>query len=403
MRVLISRIASGARHLLGGSSLLNVVLSLLILYFLFPFILFLALQSFLPGLVMSVSQELHRYRPAIVNDPVMAVTVAGEFALGIAVIKVLTVRDWSSIVTDLSVKWSGVFLVSVDVAAPLILNTFATIAILGTPAPLLSANTTSLVVGEKVYLTAEAFSVPVGSTIEIRSPRHLTVGLQRCRRLGTRLTCRQSFTSTISGTFAFDATSYLTGNLVPDSSLTYALTTSNRSWTDFTFGGGKAAAVPFGSGNGKFSIADGQLTYLGDGSEGANGFIYSRRIAVIGGDTYSISASIDASYVRPMRPDQASLAYYPSVAVFNPNDFGQAYTEVTQFPGVKGPVSQTFTIPPGVNEVVAAYYLKKATVPLGKPVRFSGIDLRRVSSYNEVFNSVAVHWFLPTKADTGSK
>lgn len=141
----------------------------------------------------------------------------------------------------------------------------------------------------------------------------------------------------------------------------------NSTWGTWSFGGG---SIVIGSANGDFTVGNGTLTYVGTGATSPNGGFYSRTVTVVPGTTYTVSGQIDATNVSAASPYGP-----PELGVYNASNFGIPYAWPVATFGQAGLVSQTFTIPTGVTQIVVVQYLKGAIVTAGQPLTWSNIQL----------------------------
>lgn len=371
----------------------QIIVALGFAYVLVPIIAVEVGRKFFSVSLLVLSGSLQGYRSILSSGLVTILALAVEVTLGSAVLLVLLGARGRQIIStqfETSAKYSIYLLASVDFIAPILANTFVAIVLFGTPVPVLSSNLSTLNVGKQVTMTAIAYNEPVGASVHFNAPVGLHGSFPHCESLGRRMKCTAHFTSNIPGVFVFTAVSQLSANLVPNHNLADPFSSSPGQWTSVAFGG--STLIPIGKQMGDFSVNKGALTYLGTGKRSPNGFLESQVISVTSGATYTVSANVDARNVIPESGPRASEGYSPAIAVLDPQDLGIVYAEPEQLPGTDGQVSQTFTVPTGVSELVVAYYVKEAIVARGMPLTFSNIELFRTSPSPLNFNSTTVRW-----------
>ena len=268
-------------------------------------------------------------------------------------------------------------------------------------APTLSAGSTSLSVGQSTTLTATAPSEPNGTSISMNIPSGVTgSGASGCyTSTGGAMTCTENVTSNTSGTYNFNATANLAGNMVPDSTLKYATYPNNPTWT---------IGAPIGTGNNMWNVSgagtqNAAWNYVGTGSAAGWQWPDSQLITVTPGVVYTVSAVINASNVT------SGNVY---VGLLDPST-GAVYDPTYQNPGSSGFVSSSGPVPSGVTQVYFIEDTNNATINAGQAVSWSQPQLTQTSAVepyapgaiaasSATSNSVSVTWMEPLTPPTVS-
>lgn len=112
--------------------------------------------------------------------------------------------------------------------------------------------------------------------------------------------------------------------------------------------------------------------YYGTGSAAGWTWAYSPNITVTPGETYTVSAAIDASAASPS-------GYPPYIGVLN-DALTTGYAVAYQTPGANGMLSATFTDPAGVTQVRVLADTNNVTVDNGKAVVWSNATVTQQGS-----------------------
>jgi hypothetical protein len=181
----------------------------------------------------------------------------------------------------------------------------------------------------------------------------VTTSFQLSRPIGSYADIIQNLNGTPS--LFLNGTNITTRNLIPDSDGT-AGTWLGSSLMVLTPGGG--------------AVTGSSWIYTGSGA--ASSFVVreSQTFNVVPGQTYTLSAYIDASHVT---------SGGPFIAVENPA-LTTAYNILTTSAGVNGRISGIFTIPGGVTQVRVIFDTNNCIVASGQPLVFSDPQLELGSS-----------------------